>query len=309
MPLQLHDAELSILSGILYTILYPLMALTLAALWTLPPADFQRCMTVTSVVLCLFGISAIVVYGWPDGRTIGGLLHPNLYSAPLLAAFVFSQFRSGIVGVVVRVLCFGMIALVSSRYALIGCAAAIVLFELTFDPLSPKKIPVLVIAVIAGIVFWPQIAAVMALDDPERGRSSGFTGRDDRWQIALDTITDSPFGLGFKRSLGELEGGHNGYLKVLVEFGVPGGALLILLLACCIVTAGIDACSASGKSRLQHRFDCARFGGLGAMYFGAFFQPQIFNLGDVFGLTFALLLFGPRPTSFVAAARAPVPHR
>lgn len=301
--LQLHDGELDILSGIVYTCMLPLMALTLSVLWTMQPADFQRCLTVTSVVLCLFGISAILVYGWPEGRTIGGLLHPNLYSAPLLTAFIFSQFRPGILGLVVRVLCFGMIALVSSRYALIGCVVALVLHEMTFDPLGRTKIPVAIIAIAAGIVFWPQIVAIIALDDPQRGTGSGFTGRDDLWELALEQITDSPFGVGFKRAIGN-EGGHNGYLKLLVEFGVPGGAVLILLLACILVTSGIDACSAVGKSRQQRRFDCARFGGMGAMYFGAFFQPQIFNLGDVFAITFMILLF--RPGLKIAPLRDPI---
>ncbi|WP_161491795.1 O-antigen ligase family protein [Bradyrhizobium centrolobii] len=303
LPLQLHDGELDILSGIFYTCLLPLMALTLSVLWTMQPADFERCMTVTSIVLCLFGISAIAVYGWPEGRTIGGLLHPNLYSAPLLAAFVFSQFRPGMVGIIVRILCFGMIALVSSRYALIGCVIALVLHEMTFDPLSPTKLAVPVIALAAGIVFWPQIAAIIALDDPDRGTSSGFTGRDDLWQLALDAITDSPFGVGFKRAIGN-EGGHNGYLKLLVEFGVPGGAVLISLLAYSIVAACIVACSAAGKSRQQHRFDCARFGGMGALYFGAFFQPQVFSLGDAFAVSFMLLLFKPGLTS--SQARDPI---
>jgi O-antigen ligase len=308
--LQLHDGEPEILSGILYTCMLPLMALALSVLWTMQPADFERCLTVASVVLCLFGIAAIVVYGWPDGRTIGGLLHPNLYSAPLLTAFIFSQFRPGIVGLVVRVLCFGMIALVSSRYALVGCVVALVLHEMTFDPLGPSKLPLFVIALVAGIVFWPQIVTIIALDDPQRGSGSGFTGRDDLWQLALEQITDSPFGVGFKRAIGN-EAGHNGYLKLLVEFGVPGGVVLILLLACAMVAAGIDACSAAGKSRQQRRFDCARFGGMGAMYFSAFFQPQVFNLGDVFAITFMLLLFqpdlktAPAREQIIAVGRAP----
>jgi O-antigen ligase len=309
--LQLHDDGLDTLSGILYTCLLAAMAVTLSVLWTLEPADFERCMTVASVVLCLFGISAIAIHGWPEGRNIGGLLQPNLFAAPLLAGFVFSQFRSGLIGIVLRILCFGMVALVSSRFALIACVTAIVLHEMTFNPLSPAKIPALVIALVAAIVFWPQIVNVMALDDSSRGLASGFSGRDERWQLALDTIAHNPFGIGFKRTIGD-EAGHNGYLKLLVEFGVPGGGLLIFLLACSLVIAGIDACWLAGKSRQQHRFECARFGGLGALLFGAFFQPQVFSLGDAFAISFMLFLFKPKQRStparepIVRTARAPV---
>lgn len=296
--LQLHDDESDTLSGILYTTLLPVTAVTLSVLWTLEPADFERCMTVASVVLCLFGISAIAILGWPETRNIGGI-QPNLFAAPLLAGFVFSQFRPGLIGIIVRILCLGMVALVSSRFALIGCITAIVLHEMTFNPLSPAKIPVLIIALVAGIVFWPQILHIMALDDSERGLSSGFSGRDERWNLALATIPENPLGIGFKRAIGD-EAGHNGYLRLILEFGIPGGGLLIFLLACSLAIAGIDAIGLAGKSQQQHRFDCARFGGLGALLFGAFFQPQVFSLGDALAVSFLLLLFKPGTKSIPA---------
>jgi hypothetical protein len=301
--LQLHDDESGTLSGILYTGLLPVTAVTVSVLWTLEPANFERCMTVASVVLCLFGISAIAILGWPETRDIGGIIQPNLFAAPLLAGFAFSQFRPGLIGIAVRILCFGMVALVSSRFALIGCITAIVLYEMTFNPLSPAKIPALVIILIAGIVFWPQIASIMALDDSTRGLASGFSGRDERWHLALDTIADHPLGVGFKRAIGD-EAGHNGYLKIIVEFGIPCGGLLILLLAYSLVAAGIEAARLVGKSRQQHRFECARFGGLGALFFGAFFQPQVFSLGDTFAVSVLLLLFKPRTKSI--PAREPI---
>jgi O-antigen ligase len=308
--LQLHDDESGTLSGIFYTILLAVTAVALAVLWTLEPADFGRCMTVASVVLCLFGITAIAILGWPERRDLGGFLQPNIFAAPLLAAVVFSQFRPGLVGIIVRILCLAMVALVSSRFALIGCITAMALYELTFNPLSPAKIPGLVIALIAAIVLWPQIAGILALDDSTRGLASGFSGRDERWQLALDTIADNPFGIGFKRPIGD-ESGHNGYLKVILEFGIPGGGLLILLIAYNFMVAGIDACRRAGKDWQQHRFDCARFGGLGALLFGAFFQPQVFSLGDNFAMCFLLLLFKtgtkslPAGTPIVRSGEAP----
>jgi O-antigen ligase len=297
--LQLHDDEQSVLSGIFYTSLLPLAAVALSVLWTLEPADFGRCMSVSSVVLCLFGITAITILGWPEGRDIGGILQPNIFAAPLLAGLVFSQFRPGLVGIIVRILCLAMIALVSSRFALIGCITAILLYEMTYNPLSPAKIPAILIAVVAGIAFWPQIAGILALDDSSRGFSSGFSGRDERWQLAFDTIADNPLGIGFKRSIGD-ESGHNGYLKLLLEFGIPGGGLLICLIAYSFIAAGIDALRPGKRNPQQHRFHCARFGGLGALLFGAFFQPQVFSLGDTFAVCFLLLLFKASTRSSLA---------
>jgi O-antigen ligase len=301
--LQLHDGEAATLTGIVYTGLLLVTALTLSVLWTLDAADLERCASVASVILCLFGIIAIAILGWPRGRNIGSI-QPNLYAAPLLVAFILSQFRPGVLGIVVRMLCVAMIALVSSRFALIGCVTALVLHELTFDPLRPWKLPAFIIAVVAGILFSSEIASLLELDDSLRGISSGFTGRDEYWPLALATIANNPLGIGFKRTIGD-ESGHNGYLKIVLEFGVPGGGLIIFALACCLLMAGIDAISSSGKTRRQHRFACARFGGLVALSFGAFFQPQLLSLGDAFGVAFLFLLFKPR-TKWIFV-RKPIP--
>jgi O-antigen ligase len=290
--LQLHDEEAATLTGIFYTCLLLVTALMLSVLWTLASDDLQKCMSVASVILCLFGISAIVILGLPGGRNVGGI-QPNLFAAPLLAGFIFSQFRAGITGIAVRIMCFSMAALVSSRYALIGCIAALVLHELTFNPVSPGKIPALIIALVAGILFWPQIVSVLALDDSSRDLSSGFTGRDEYWHHALAAITNHPFGIGFKRTTA-YESGHSGYLKTLVEFGIVGGGLIIFLVGCLLFIAGVEAVRSSGKDRQQHRIACARFGGLVALAFGAFFQPQLFNVGDAFGVSCLFLLFKPK---------------
>jgi O-antigen ligase len=290
--LQLHDDEAGTFIGIFYTCLLLVTALMLSVLWTLASDDLEKCMSVASVILCLFGITALAILGLPQGRNVGNI-QPNLFAAPLLVAFIFSQFRSGRVGIVVRILCLGMVALVSSRFALIGCISALVIHELTFNSLSPGKIPALVIALVGGILFWPQIASVLALDDSSRDLSSGFSGRDELWHLALAAITDHPFGIGFKRAIGD-ESGHNGYLKTLLEFGVVGGGLIIFLIGCVLVIAGVEAIRSSGKDRQQHRFACARFGGLVALSFGAFFQPQLFNVGDAFGMSVLFLLFKPK---------------
>jgi hypothetical protein len=119
-----------------------------------------------------------------------------------------------------------------------------------------------------------------------------------------------PFGIGFKRTIGD-ESGHNGYLKILLEFGIIGGCLIIFCVGCILVMAGIDAVGRSGKDRQQHRFACARFGGLVALAFGALFQPQLFNLGDAFGISLLFLLFRPkiRRKTSVASVRSGASER
>lgn len=118
----------------------------------------------------------------------------------------------------------------------------------------------------------------------------------------MAAISDNPLGIGFKRALGD-EAGHNGYLKLLLEFGVTGGGLIIFFLACSLLTAGIEASRAARKTPRQRRFDSARFGGLAGLTFGAFFQPQLLSLGDTFAMALLLLLFKPRSPPL--SARAP----
>ena len=96
----------------------------------------------------------------------------------------------------------------------------------------------------------------------------------------------------------------NGYLKLLLEFGVTGGGLIIFFLACSLAAAGIEASNPAGKTPQQRRFDSARFGGLAGLSFGAFFQPQLLSLGDTFAMALLLLLFKPRSPPLSAPAPA-----
>jgi hypothetical protein len=301
LALQFHDEDGHILTGIFYTCIFLVVALSVPVLWTMAPADLERCMTGAAVILCCFGITAIAAFGIPAGRDVGGI-QANLFAVPLLAGFIFSLFRAGITGIVVRVLCFSMVALVSSRFTVIGSAITLLLYQFTFEPLRGGKIPLLILTLVASIVFWPQIAGIMALDDPTRGLASGASGRDELWYGALTTIAQNPIGIGFKRTLGN-ESGHNGYLKTLVEFGVVGGGLIIFFVGRELVVAGVEAVRSAGKDRQQYRFACARFGGLAALAFGAFFQPQLFNLGDAFGVSLLFFFFKPKMNSISDRSR------
>lgn len=298
--LQLHDDEKAALTGIAYTCLLMVTTLALSVLWRLAPDDLEKCLSVASVILCLFGITAIAILGMPQDRNIGSI-QPNLFAAPLLVAFIFSLFRDGLTGLIIRIMSFSMVVLVSSRYAMISCITALVLYNLTRTPLGLKKISAVIIVLAAGLVFWSEIVSLLAFDDLSRGVSSGVSGRDELWREALATLTNHPFGIGFKRAT-FYESGHNGYLKTLVEFGVLGGGLIIFLIASVIAAAGVEAIKHSGNDQQQHRFACARFAGLAAVAFGAFFQPQLFNLGDAFGILVMLLLFRPRTVAITGGA-------
>lgn len=292
LALQFHGPEALVLEGIAYTLALFVAILCLSSVWTMRPDALATCLGGISVVLISCGLCALVIFGWPEGRRLGGI-HPNAVGGIMLAGFVLSLFCEGIVMVALRAACLGLAAAVSSRFALIGCFLAFLVFELTSRPFS-LKLALLALAAAIGLLLFPDMLMdTLALDDPTRNLDSGFTGRDELWARAFAAIADAPFGVGFKRPLVE-DAGHNGYLRWLEEFGVIGGGLIIASMISSVAAAVMDASLLSTADNRLRRFASARAAGLVALTFASFFQPQAFNLGDIHGLTVMLLLFSPK---------------
>ena len=289
--LQFHGDAAAILAGIGYTATFIIAVAALSVLWTLDVDDQAICFTGAAVLICLFGVSALVVHGLPNGRDLGGI-HPNTVGASMLSGFVLSQFRTGFLTVVTRVLCLLIAGLVSSRFSLIGSTIAFVICELIEKPVNPKLAAVVVAGVVIFALFGHQIIEVLALDDPARNLDSGISGRDESWASAFKMITEAPQGAGFKRS-DNMDAGHNGYLKMYVELGIFGGTMVILALFGAFGLAiGRAARVPPSHARLR-RIAAARAAGIGAYMFATFFEPQMFNFGDTHGVMFMLLLFVP----------------
>jgi O-antigen ligase len=292
LAMQFHGPEVSIVEGIGYTLALLVAIVCVSAVWTMHPDELATCFGGIAVVLVASGVCAIAVFGWPQGRRVGGI-HPNAFGSIMLAGFVLSQFCEGFLMLALRVVCVILANAVSSRFAVIGCVLAFLVVE-TRSRSSRLRLALLALAGAAFLLLFPHLLMnVLALDDPERNLDSGFTGRDDQWSKAFDAITDGPFGLGFKRPPPE-QSGHNGYLRWLVEFGVVGGSLIIASTLAIVVSALIEAWLFSGADDRLRRLASARAGGLVALTFASFFQPQMFNLGDIHGLTVMLMLFSPR---------------
>jgi O-antigen ligase len=289
--LQLHDEPVLIAGGIVYTVALMAAIVALSLIFTMPTPALTRCLGGASAVFFAFGVSALAVFGWPEDRYLGPI-HPNLLGSVMLSGFIFSQFREGAFFLLVRITCFALAAIVSTRFALIGSLLALFVFEITIKPFSFKLLALCVLAAVCLIVFNQQIVAILALDDPARGTGSGFTGRDVDWATALNSIADDPFGLGFKRPPFDAAG-HNGYLKILLEFGIIGGGLIITAVLSIVVRSLAEAAAGFREDSELRRIASARAGGLVALIFATFFQPQMFNLGDVHGISFMLLLFRP----------------
>jgi O-antigen ligase len=95
---------------------------------------------------------------------------------------------------------------------------------------------VLLVSVLVGYDWYTAgINQLFLLDSRERGWGSGFTGRLQAWDEALELFVSNPiFGVGFRlheRYMVSLSSAHNGYLSMLADTGLAGTAAAVLLLA------------------------------------------------------------------------------
>jgi hypothetical protein len=289
--LQIQGEGFDIAVGLIYTLVFVGTALLLPTIWNIPSDDIAKALAGAAVVLTCFQILSIALLGLPQERFVGAI-NPNLFGTTVLPAFILAQFGTGWLMIVVRIVSVIVAALISSRYCLFGALIAFFLFQLTFNRIRVGTIALILASACVMIFVSYKFPEILALSDAERGFDSGFTGRDQEWASALDFITNNPWGAGYKRS-DITFAGHNGYLKLIVEFGVLGGVILIAAFLWIVGQAAYTAHSLSCSDPQIRRFASARAAGLVAFSAAAFFQPQLFNIGDPVGISIMLLLFGP----------------
>jgi hypothetical protein len=293
--LQFHGDSAAIATGVLYTIIFVCTALVVPVIWTLTPEAIHALAGGSAIILVLFQITSVAILGWPQDRFVGGI-HPNLLGATILAAFILAQFNKSQLMTGIKVISFLLAAAISSRYSLLGCVIAAFVYHATFYRLSLKTGLILVISACILVFLAREFSSVLMIFDEERGIGSGFSGRDSLWASALDLIANNPLGIGYKR-VDPMQSGHNGFLRLIVEFGVVGGVILIGAVLALTISAIVNAYSLSRVDPLLRRFASARAAGLMAFSFAGFFQPELFNLGDVMGISIILFLFGPDTNS------------
>jgi O-antigen ligase len=135
--------------------------------------------------------------------------------------------------------------LVQSRGALLALVPAFVLASGLFVPLDRKRLLLLGVACVLGVLVVIAGSGLLSVDlgqtsvdfvlndllklnDPYRGLASGASGRVATYVQAWETFQQSPvFGGGF----GESEFVHNGFLLVLAESGLLGLLGMLFLIA------------------------------------------------------------------------------
>lgn len=242
-----------------------------------------------SIALVAILLVLVIVHGFPSGRWIGGL-HPNHAGAFALAAAYFAARSSSNLRWVIYAIAFLFSAIVSSRYAIVAITLVIISDALVANlRLSMTKLLILMIGcsgivVILTVGFNSFLQTLLLTDDPLRGVGSGFTGRLDMYSDFYPQISQRPLlGYGF-RNRDAYFATHNGILDYILENGV----LLFALFFVFIITRLLQCVERFRYER--DRRDLLRTGCWVAWLFAGFFQPQLINFGDAFGLMTIFLL-------------------
>lgn len=230
-----------------------------------------------------------------------GDMHPNLIggiatSAAILCCLGSRRLKWPALGASLTIA-----VLISSRNALVALALFAVVLTLIELHGFRSRIYILFavgcVLIVAMATFgsglWKTISAVLYLDDPYRGLSSGLSGRVEYWNRFLPQVLERPFtGYGF-RQRDSYDGTHNAVLNLILESGIVGGGFILFFL-CHRLTRALCAAFVTPTSGLvDRRAACVVASGLCALAARAIAEPQILNVGDVPGITLLFLLMFP----------------
>lgn len=250
--LQLLFSAISIapLESAAYALYSGILVIALGAIWTMDDAVLIRGLRLLTIAFIVY-MAAYMLKNL-DGQLFGAI-QKNQFAKSLQAALLLSVLTFARGRVLVAALLVGIIALMSSRSSLLTSLILIIGISAQFALQGrPAQVNKWVIATLATIVILipasPIVVEfvyshVLALDSESRGLDAGlFTGRQYLWKPAVDLLADKPFlGYGFRTRedlsapVGPEFNAHMGYLNLMLDSGVVGGAFFLYALFFVIV--------------------------------------------------------------------------
>lgn len=284
--------------------------------WQAPTRYIDDALTMAVIALFISLISAALIQGFHEYRWVG-LIHPNHYARYAYVALVLHAMLTRRTNLFVFVLCFAAAYMVSARTVMIG----MLLFYLgmvcclNYNAITSRVRQIagariaaaFLIAIPLGGLFASfffdsdrvidKLIRDLAIFDPDRGVSSGFTGRTDSWSTFFNSMDQFVFfGYGFRSSRYGLHAVHSGVLSYFMDFGlILGGILLTAVIARSVylvwfglkddkraLAAGMAACTTLV-------IQC--------------FEPDNFNIGFIGAFFFMLILSYIGPTKYLPPQR------
>ncbi|HEY0521989.1 MAG TPA: O-antigen ligase family protein [Stellaceae bacterium] len=249
-------------------------------------------------------------YLW--GRLVAHDIEPNFWGVMGLgsaaAAFGFKNRVLGAAGFAIGLM---TIYNASARGSLLGLVAgAGVIALLWATQLRGYRLVGSLIAIAAGAMVFLAFSSlisdsvanfvtdVMKLDDPMRGTGNGFTGRSDIWANVIDLWLKSPvLGVGFRQHEQILANvsAHNAYLAMLVDTGVFGLLLYIVMIGMALLYSRSIADPQARNVTLAAVIGYAVLG---------FFERRAINGGNPYGVLFLMCCFYPLVQHELQATRS-----
>lgn len=269
-----------------------IIAFAFAAQWAarnLQPAcilEYMSWMLVPLVIL----VFAIAWIDDESSRATPFGIHPNWWGEVAFGFILCSlALRNVVVKMIFIAVGVGLMITVQSRGALLAALVSLLVFFFMqyrpFGVVAMKKLVILGVTILGVLMFfmatdlWPVFlniveSKILLFDDPNRGLTSGLTGRIDGWSEALAIFIENPI---FGKGLDTLLNVHNGFLRWAGE----GGILLLGFMLLLIVSALVQ----SWRSRNDWAFAVL----LGVIAYMMTY-PRALNL-NIVGMLFFLALF------------------
>ena len=249
-----------------------------------------RFFLIASIAVIGMLFAFVVIHGPPDGRSIGGI-HPNQIGAFALLATFFAARSMHSTRWLIYSLGLGFAVAVSSRSA--GIAILIIMLVDYTSGISRMTLlraffitTFSALFLVAVFVWFDWLTSWLELDSPDRGVGSGFTGRVEMMSAFLPQAIEKPIlGYGF-RQRENYQATHNGFLNFTLENGFIIAAAFVFV----IFSALLTCVKRIRDKNADSREPLILIGIFLAWGFNAFFEPQIVNFGDAFGVMTMFLL-------------------
>lgn len=287
------------------------------AFWQAPARAIDNALAMAVLALAGCLVAAAILQGFHEYRWVG-LIHPNHYARYAYMALVLHSVLTRRVSFLMLVPCLAATYMVSARTVMIGTVA----FYLGYlactvrgVPADPRRRAVIVrticftllgapIALLALMATFDvghlldRLTNDLAIFDPDRGISSGFTGRSDSWNAFFDAMEKFVFfGYGFRSSRYNMHSVHSGVLSYFMDFGMLLGGLLLLA----VVARAIQLIWYGTRLPERRSLICGL--GIATTLLIQCFEPDNFNIGFIGAFFFMLILGYARPPA-AGAARA-----
>jgi O-antigen ligase len=229
-----------------YAVLFGLIALTTALFWRTDAT--ARLASQAATVTILLGLSYLAVRLHLKPRTFGNIT-PNLLGHFGFAAMVLACLTRSKLAPLAMLIGAALIAFAQARTVMIGAALFLLLYYVALPAIRSRRALVVAASIGGGGMAFPAAfgsslvdlatsvtSSLLGVTDEARLGGSGFSGRSNKWQAAVDLIQDHELqGWGFRTRGGQVGGlsdalnGHSGLLNAALDIGLIGLLLFLAL--------------------------------------------------------------------------------